>query len=53
MLHEPLMHYFWDAVQLFGPDAYDDELALEWALAICTGSTAVVKEVVDDLSCPR
>ena len=53
MLHEPVMQQFWDAAQLFGPDAYEEELALEWALWGCTGMTAVANESGDDLSCPR
>ncbi|OJT11330.1 hypothetical protein TRAPUB_12130 [Trametes pubescens] len=53
MIDEPLMHQFWDAVQLFGPEPYRDELALEWALRHCTGASAAVCEQEEDLSCPR
>ena len=53
MIHEPVMQQFWDAAQLFGPDAYEDELALEWALWGCTGTTAVANDSGDDISCPR
>lgn len=47
------MNAFWDQVNLFGDDAYRDELTLEWALWRSTGLTAVVGEDGDDLECPR
>ncbi|KAI0651065.1 kinase-like protein [Trametes meyenii] len=53
MLNQPLMHQFWDAVQLFGNEPYRDELALEWALWRCTGTTAAMGDRGDDLSCPQ
>ncbi|KAI0681737.1 kinase-like domain-containing protein [Earliella scabrosa] len=49
----PLMCQFWDAVRPFGAERYQDELALEYALWLCTGDTTVADASGDDLSCPR
>lgn len=51
MVDRAVLHQFWDAVQLFGPE-YRDELALEWALGCCTGDM-MVGEDGDDMSFPR
>ncbi|KAI0669120.1 kinase-like protein [Trametes maxima] len=49
---EPLFHQFWDAVGAFGPNPYPEELALEFALWLCTGTSTVVGPDVN-LRCPR
>ncbi|KAI0640878.1 kinase-like domain-containing protein [Trametes meyenii] len=49
---EPLFHQFWDAVGAFGPSPYPEELALEFALWLCTG-TSIVAGLDVDLRCPR
>lgn len=53
MIDRAVLHQFWDAVQLFGPELYRDELALEWALGCCTGDMMVRGEAGDDMSFPR
>ncbi|KAI0369520.1 kinase-like protein [Pilatotrama ljubarskyi] len=53
MMHEPVTHQFWDAVQLFAPERYDEEMTLEWMLWACTGTTAVMSEAGDSPYCPR
>ncbi|KAI0633104.1 kinase-like protein [Trametes polyzona] len=55
MVREPLAHAFWDAVGLFGPEPYQEELALEWALLCCSGDTALFDDSGDEImvSCPR
>lgn len=53
MVDMAVLHQFWDAVQLFGPEPYRDALALEWALGCCTGDMMVRSEAGDDMSFPR
>ncbi|RPD61714.1 kinase-like protein [Lentinus tigrinus ALCF2SS1-7] len=53
MMGRPLNHQFWDDVQPFGTLCYDAELALEYALWRCTGTTTIADARGDDLSCPR
>ncbi|KAI0640318.1 hypothetical protein C8Q77DRAFT_1153184 [Trametes polyzona] len=51
----PLAQAFWDAAELFGSEPYREELALEWALLCCSGTTALPGENGDRLMvvCPR
>ena len=53
MTGRPLNQQFWDSVQPFGPQCYHTELALEYALWRCTGTTTIANASGDDLSCPR
>ncbi|KAI0717878.1 kinase-like protein [Cerioporus squamosus] len=53
MSGRPLDQQFWDAVQPFGAQCYDAELALEYALWRCTGTGTIADASGDDLSCPR